>query len=105
MLSLRQTEEFATWFRGLRDRSAMKRIAARLDRAAAGHFGDAEPVGDGVREMRLHFGPGYRIYFIQRERVVVVLLCGGDKATQGADVRRAKALAKEYDDGAEDHRL
>lgn len=71
------------------------RIAARIDRLALGNPGDVKPVGAGVSEMRVAYGPGYRVYFVQRGRTLVVLLCGGDKASQGRDVEQAKALAKE----------
>lgn len=74
---------------------AVARIAIRIDRLAAGHAGDAKPVGEGVSELRIDHGPGYRVYFTQQGTVTVILLCGGDKSTQAKDIARAKALAKE----------
>ena len=71
-------------------------IAYRLDRLAFGHFGDAEPVGQGISELRIHYGPGYRIYFHQRGNTIIVLLCGGDKGTQAGDIKTAKRLAAEW---------
>ncbi len=88
-----KTDEFASWMRNLRDSNARKRIAARLLRLEHGLFGDAKGVGDGVRELRFDFGPGYRVYFSQRGRVIVVLLCGGDKDSQMQDIKRAKQIA------------
>jgi putative addiction module killer protein len=93
MFHVRQTSQFATWLSGLRDERARARILKRLDRAANGNLGDVAPVGDGVSEMRIFYGAGYRIYFIQRGSTVIVLLCGGDKSTQGTDIVEARALA------------
>lgn len=95
MFVIYTTEAFDAWFSGLRDRSAKTRIQTRIDRAEDGNFGDCEPVGEGVSEMRIHYGPGYRVYFIKRGLEVVVLLAGGDKATQGKDIKAALKLAKE----------
>lgn len=95
MLAIYTTEAFDAWFSGLRDRGAKTRIQARIDRAEDGNFGDCEPVGEGVSEMRIHFGPGYRVYFIRRGLEVVVLLAGGDKATQAKDIKAALKLARE----------
>jgi putative addiction module killer protein len=89
-----QTETFSTWLTGLRDRAAGARIAERLRRLSLGHVGDAKPVGDGVSELRIDHGPGYRVYFMRRGGVLMVLLCGGDKSSQARDIARAKALAK-----------
>ena len=94
MLTVRQTDEFATWLAGLKDSSARTRILARIDRLALGNAGDAEPVGEGVSEMRIHYGAGYRVYFVQRGTVLVVILAGGTKKTQGKDIRTAIKLAK-----------
>ncbi|MDQ0324574.1 putative addiction module killer protein [Rhodopseudomonas julia] len=89
---------FDDWLAGLKDRAAVQRITARLDRLAFGNPGDVEPVGEGVSELRLHFGPGYRVYFMQRGEIVIVLLCGGDKSTQRKDIKRAKDLAASWKD-------
>ena len=97
MIEVRQTGRFATWIEGLRDDRARAHILKRLDRAHAGNLGDVAPVGDGVSEMRIFYGPGYRVYFLSRGLELIVLLCGGDKSTQDADIREAKALAKELD--------
>lgn len=83
---------------GLRDIHARGRIAARLDRLAMGNPGDVKPVGSGVSELRIDCGPGYRVYFMQRGSVMIVLLCGGDKRTQAADIKRAIAIAKDWQD-------
>lgn len=88
------TEIFDDWFVGLRDKLAQKRIQARIRRAELGNFGDGEPVGEGVSEMRIHYGPGYRVYFAQRGMEIVILLAGGDKSTQGKDIRTALELAR-----------
>jgi putative addiction module killer protein len=95
MIEVRQTAEFSEWLRKLKDRRARAKIAARIDRLAFGNPGDAEPVGEGVSELRIHYGPGYRVYFVRRGAVLVILLCGGDKGTQDRDIRRAKELARE----------
>jgi len=95
LIEVRQTTRFATWLAGLRDERARARILKRLDRAQAGNLGDVAPVGGGVSEMRIFYGPGYRVYFVQRGSELIVLLCGGDKSTQEADIAEAKALAKE----------
>ncbi len=96
MYDLRETETFAKWRSKLKDSNARAYIAARLDRLLLGHIGDAAPVGDGVSELRIHYGPGYRIYYQQRGKTIVVLLCGGDKSTQSKDIKKAKLLAKEW---------
>jgi putative addiction module killer protein len=95
MIEVRQTKTFMEWRAGLRDAVARKRIGARIDRLSFGNFGDAKPVGEGVSELRLDFGPGYRIYFVQRGDVLVILLCGGDKSAQARDIAKAKRLAQE----------
>lgn len=95
MIQIQQTEAYAKWFLGLRDRVARARIDVRIRRLSLGNAGDAKPVGDGVSELRVDHGPGYRIYFTQRGEVVIVLLAGGDKSTQDKDIRNAKALAKD----------
>ena len=90
-----ESATFKRWIRGLRDRSAIARINARLRNVSLGNVGDAKPVGGGLFEMRVHHGPGYRIYFL-REEATVVLLCGGDKGSQRRDIERAGKLAKEW---------
>ena len=94
MTEIRQTEEFSKWLHRLRDERARVRIAERLLRVEAGNFGDAKPVGSGVSEMRIDYGPGYRVYYVRRGRVIVVLLCGGDKRTQNTDIKHAKRMAR-----------
>ena len=89
------TREFENWLDRLRDRSARYRIQARIDRLAGGNFGDFKSVGDSVQELRIDHGPGYRLYFIRRGNEIVVLLCGGDKASQERDIVRAKKIAGE----------
>lgn len=89
------TEVFDVWFAGLRDRQAARRIQVRIDRAEDGHFGDCKPVGEGISEMRIHYGSGYRVYFMQRGSEIVILLAGGDKSTQGKDVKEALITARQ----------
>jgi putative addiction module killer protein len=96
---IRQTDVFTQWLIRLRDKKALARIIARIESARLGNLGDVKSVGGGVREMRVHVGPGYRIYFIQTGRVVLLLLCGGDKATQRRDVEKAKSLLNELGEG------
>lgn len=98
MVHIRQTATFSKWLAGLRDRRAAARIAVRLERLAAGNPGDVKPVGEGVNEIRIDYGPGYRIYFVRRGPELVVLLCGGDKGTQGKDIRAARKLAKQLEE-------
>jgi putative addiction module killer protein len=92
---LLQTAEFSEWLHGLRDMVAKARVAARLAAAETGHFGECEPVGEGVSEMKIHAGPGYRVYFTRTGDVIYLLLCGGNKSTQKSDIRRAKAMARQ----------
>jgi len=89
------TKVFDEWFEALRDKQAARRIQARIDRAEEGNFGDCKSVGEGVSEMRIHFGPGYRVYFAQRGLEIVILLAGGDKSTQDNDIRIALGLAQQ----------
>lgn len=89
------TETFDIWFNALRDKMVQKRVQARIKRAELGNFGDCQPVGEGVSEMRIHYGPGYRLYFVQQGIEMVVLLAGGDKSTQQADIRLALELARQ----------
>ena len=94
MVEIRQTEVYARWFRRLRDRQARVRIDSRIRRLSLGNAGDVRPVGEGVSEIRIDYEPGYRVYFVQRGEVLVVLLAGGDKDSQERDVRRALELAR-----------
>lgn len=96
MIALKQTETFRKWRTKLRDERARAAIALRLARLAYGHAGDAEPVGQGISELRIHYGPGYRVYFQRRGNTIIVLLCGGDKSTQAKDIITAKRLADEW---------
>ena len=93
MPSVRTTAAFDDWFTALRDIRARVRIQTRIDRLEMGNPGDSKAVGGGITELRIDYGPGYRVYFTQRGAVLVVLLCGGDKSTQQADITRAKAIA------------
>ena len=94
MIDLLKTEPFDKWFRGLRDTRAKVRIDERIERLANGNPGDARPVGSGVSELRIDYGPGYRVYFVQRGKVLIILLCGGDKASQRRDIAKAIGLAE-----------
>lgn len=94
MIEVRQTEEFSAWLRRLQDGRAKARIAARIGRMALGNRGDVKSVGKGVMEMRIAYGPGYRVYYVQRGAAIVILLCGGDKRTQRQDIKRAQELAE-----------
>jgi putative addiction module killer protein len=93
--TLNKTEEFDSWLDGLKDLRGRAKVLVRIRRAELGNFGDCEPVGEGVSEMRIDFGPGYRIYIGQEGRVAYLLLCGGDKSTQAADIKHAKAIWKQ----------
>lgn len=95
MVEVRQTDVFVAWFEGLKDSAARARITARIRRLSLGNPGDVKPVGQGVSEMRIDYGPGYRVYFVQRGEALVILLCGGDKRDQSRDIARALELAKE----------
>jgi putative addiction module killer protein len=86
------TDKFDAWLADLADLKGRAKILVRIDRAALGNFGDAESVGDGISEMRIHFGPGYRVYYAREDRVVYLLLNGGDKSTQAADIQQAKSM-------------
>lgn len=97
MYQLQSTEVFDEWLRNLQDRKGRARILARLESAQLGNLGDVKAVGEGVREMRVHVGPGYRVYFAQRGRVLLLLLCGGDKASQTRDIAKARHLLRELD--------
>ena len=94
MLVIRKTETYARWLDGLRDIHARARVLVRVERLAAGNHGDVRPVGEGVSEMRIDYGPGYRVYYTQHGREVIVLLAGGDKRTQVTDIKTALRLAR-----------
>ncbi len=94
MLEIRETPAYAAWFAALRDQTARARIDIRIRRLSLGNSGDIRPVGDGVSELRIHFGPGYRIYLTMQGNVVVILLAGGDKSSQDKDIRLARGLAR-----------
>ena len=95
MAEVRQTDVFKDWFAGLGDADAKRRIAQRIVRMQSGLLGDVKPVGEGGSELRIDYGPGYRVYFVRRGAEVIILLCGGDKRTQERDISRAKLLAAE----------
>jgi putative addiction module killer protein len=97
VLQLKQTEVFGKWLSDLRDIRAKARILARLESARLGNLGDARSVGDGVSELRIDVSAGYRVYFTRRQRVVIILLCGGDKSTQSKDIARAKLMVQQID--------
>lgn len=94
MMEIRKTEVFVRWLDELRDIQARARVQIRIERLAAGNPGDAEPVGEGVSELRINYGPGYRVYFKQRGRELIILLAGGDKSTQSRDIKTALRLAR-----------
>lgn len=93
MFSIKRTDEFSGWLDGLKDRMTKQRLNARLRKAMLGNLGDVKPVGGGVFEMREHFGPGWRMYYVQRGALLIVMLGGGDKSTQAADIAKAVKLA------------
>ena len=95
MIEIRQTDEYSRWFNGLRDRQARARINVRIRRLSLGNPGDVKPVGEGVSELRINYGPGYRVYYVQRGQTLVILLAGGEKHTQDRDIKRALELARE----------
>lgn len=95
MNSIQTTEIFDDWFAGLRDKQAVRRVQVRIDRAEDGNFGDCEAVGEGVSEMRIHYGPGYRVYFVQRGIEIVILLAGGNKSTQSKDIKTALEITRQ----------
>ena len=95
MFEVRQTVTFRDWFGGLRDLRAQAQIVRRIERAQAGNLGDTAAVGEGVGEMRIHHGPGYRLYFVQRGQEIIFLLTGGDKSSQSRDIKAAIRISKE----------
>jgi putative addiction module killer protein len=97
MYSVSQTDEFTAWLSGLKDGMTRLRLARRLEKAQAGNLGDVRSVGEGVWEMREFFGPGWRMYYVQRGQVLLIMLGGGDKSTQDADIAKAQALAAQLE--------
>ena len=100
MITIKQTDEFARWLSGLRDNRAKQKIATRLQRLKFGHFGDVEPIGGGLSELRIHEGQGYRVYFRQNGQEIILLICGGNKKTQQRDISRAHEIMKELSNGS-----
>ena len=98
MIEIRETDEFSAWLAALRDKRARAKILIRIERLATGNPGDVAPVGDGVSELRIRYGPGYRVYYVQRGSRYVLLLAGGDKSTQNRDITLAKRLVGEYEE-------
>jgi len=98
MIEVRATSTFSRWMSALKDARARGRIAARIDRLAYGNPGDVKSVGDGVSELRIDHGPGYRVYFTRRGEQLILLLCGGDKSSQTRDIKSAKAMVKALND-------
>ena len=98
MLTIKRTNIFIDWLKGLKDRRAVARIAVRIDRFESGNAGQVRDVGDGVSEMKIDYGPGYRVYYVRRDKTIYLLLCGGDKRTQDRDIAQAKRIAKEWTD-------
>ena len=95
MIEVRQTDEFRAWLKRLKDDNAVARIVSRIRRMEQGNPGNTNSVGEGVMEMRIDYGPGYRVYYVQRGATIVILLCAGDKRTQDRDIKRAGAMARE----------
>jgi putative addiction module killer protein len=98
MYGIRQTSTYKRWFTALKDRKVRTRIDVRIRRLSLGNPGDVKPVGQGVSELRINFGPSYRVYFIQKRNVIVILLMGGSKATQSEDIRKAHLLARQIEE-------
>lgn len=94
MVEIRQTEHYVRWFQSLKDQNARLRIDIRLRRLSLGNYGDVKPVGEGVSELRIDYGPGYRVYFTVQDKELILLLAGGDKSTQSKDIERAKEIAR-----------
>jgi len=97
VFEVRKTDEFDKWLSALADQRAIAKIVSRIERLGLGNAGDVKPIGEGISEMRLTHGPGYRIYYKQTGKTIVLILCGGDKSTQSADIEEAKALAREIE--------
>lgn len=102
-MQLRPTKEFAEWLRSLDDRQGKAKIIVRLDRLEQGNPGNSRSVGEGVFELKIDFGPGYRVYYVQRGKVLIVILCGGDKSTQSKDIQRAKVIARQLEEEEKKH--
>lgn len=98
MIEIRETPTFKMWLSSLKDKRAKARIDVRIKRVSLGNFGDVEPVGNGVSELRIDYGAGYRVYFVKRGNIIVILLCGGDKSTQSKDIRKAHELAQRLEE-------
>jgi putative addiction module killer protein len=98
MITIRETENFKTWIRGLKNQAAQAIINARIRRVSAGNFSDAKTVGDGVSELRIDYGPGFRVYYTWRGQEIIILLCGGDKNTQNRDIESAKQIAQNLEE-------
>ena len=98
MPNIRETEEFSSWIKALRDQQGKAKILVRIERLRDGNPGDVAPVGEGISELRIHHGPGYRVYFVQRGEQITVLLCGGDKDSQQKDIAKAKQIASELEE-------
>jgi len=96
MVEIIQSAAFSQWLRNLKDRQARVRIYAKLDRVVLGNLGDIRPIGKGLSELRIHYGPGYRLYCMQHELNTLVMLCGGDKSSQTWDIEQARTIAKEW---------
>ncbi len=100
MLEIRKTDVYGAWIDNLRDSQGRSRIFVRIERLAAGNPGDVKPVGEGVSELRIDFGPGYRVYYTKREQRIVILLAGGDKSTQATDIKTALRLARNLEESS-----
>jgi putative addiction module killer protein len=98
MSGIKETEEFSDWLKALKDQVAKAEILVRIQRLAKGNPGDVKPVGEGISELRINHGPGYRVYYVQRGKALIILLCGGDKDSQARDIAKAKKLAAELEE-------
>ena len=102
MVEIVKSATFDRWLRKLTDRRAVVRVLVRIDRLAAGNPGDVKPVGSGISELRIDYGPGYRVYYLREGRRLIVLLCGGDKSSQDRDIEQARQIAKEWKSDEQD---